>query len=171
MYPCGVVPRNQSGCGSVNGLPGAAETYRLCVVFPSLGLGNLGWLVLVTGWSRVIAICSSPRERFLPLRPSRQTAENAQRFLHQMYTKGTDGVSKVDQSKCADKPAGAILLAVAVSTCSHSFGPTFELVASRWFRRMTKKSLGEGFMKDLLTATVLLAGLSGCTLLRSEVEV
>ena len=36
---------------------------------------------------------------------------------------------------------------------------------------MTKKSLGEGLMKDLLIATVLLAGLSGCTLLRSEVEV
>src|SRR5215475_7527401 len=36
---------------------------------------------------------------------------------------------------------------------------------------MTKKSLGGELMKNLLIATVLLAGLSGCTLLRSEVEV
>jgi hypothetical protein len=62
-------------------------------------------------------------------------------------------------------------LAVAVFTCSHSFGPTFAPVVLEEFGRMTKKSLGGELMKNLLIATVLLAGLSGCTLLRSEVEV
>jgi hypothetical protein len=36
---------------------------------------------------------------------------------------------------------------------------------------MTKKSLGGELMKNLLIATVLLAGLPGCTLLRSQVAV
>src|SRR5262249_52003370 len=63
-----------------------------------------------------------------------------------------------------------ILSAVVVSTRSHSFGPTFEPVVLEEFGRMTKKSLGGGLMKDLLIATVLLAGLSGCTLFRAEVE-
>jgi hypothetical protein len=36
---------------------------------------------------------------------------------------------------------------------------------------MTKKSLSGGLMKNLLIATILLAGFSGCALLRSQVAV